>query len=138
MTNFAHELEAAVAEAPDRPAVRMDDIVLNYAALDAAVARAAGLLRARGVGPGDRVGLQMPNVPYFPIIYYGELRLGAVVVPLKPLLKGSGGRAPAGGAPRGCSSAGASSRGCSARPSRWTRPSLARATTPRSSSTPRA
>jgi long-chain acyl-CoA synthetase len=88
MTNFASELDAAVAEAPDRPAVKLDDIVLTYAALDAGVARAAGLLRARGVGPGDRVGLQMPNVPYFPIIYYGALRLGAVVVPMNPLLKG--------------------------------------------------
>jgi long-chain acyl-CoA synthetase len=29
----------------------------------------------------------MPNVPYFPIIYYGALRLGAVIVPMNPLLK---------------------------------------------------
>src|SRR6185295_4481696 len=36
----------------------------------------------------DRVGLQLPNVPYFPVVYYGALRLGAVVVPLNPLLKG--------------------------------------------------
>src|SRR4051794_41233423 len=87
MTNFAHELGAAVAEAPDRPAVKLDDLVLPYAALDAAAARAAGLLRAHGVGAGDRVGLQMPNVPYFPIVFFGALRLGAVVVPLNPLLK---------------------------------------------------
>src|SRR4051794_20928659 len=87
MTNFAHELQAAVAEAPDRPAVRLDDLVLDYATLDAAVARAAGVLRDRGVEAGDRVGLQMPNVPYFPVIYYGALRLGAVVVPMNPLLK---------------------------------------------------
>src|SRR3954471_11835606 len=87
MTNFAHELEAAVAEAPDRPAVKLDDLVLPYAALDAGVARAAGLLRAHGVGAGDRVGLQMPNVPYFPVLFYGALRLGAVVVPMNPLLK---------------------------------------------------
>jgi long-chain acyl-CoA synthetase len=88
MTNFARELDAAVADGPDRPAVKLDDLVLSYAALDAGVARAAGLLRARGVGPGDRVGLQLPNVPYFPITYYGALRLGAVVVPMNPLLKG--------------------------------------------------
>ena len=65
MTNFATVLGEAVAAGPDRPAVKLDDLVLNYAALDAAVARAAGLLRARGVGAGDRIGLQMPNVPYF-------------------------------------------------------------------------
>jgi long-chain acyl-CoA synthetase len=87
MTNFAEELAAAVAERPDAPAVKLDDVVLSYAALDAAAARAAGVLRERGIGPGDRVGLQLPNVPYFPIVYYGALRLGAVVVPMNPLLK---------------------------------------------------
>ena len=87
MTNFAHELAAAVADEPERPALKLDDLVLTYAFLDAGVQRAAGLLRAHGVGPGDRVGLQMPNVPYFPVLYFGVLRLGAVVVPMNPLLK---------------------------------------------------
>src|SRR3954454_11201306 len=87
MTNFAHELSAAVEQAGDRPAVKLDDVVLTYGALDAAVARAAGLLRSKGVGAGDRVGMQLPNVPYFPFVYFGALRLGAVVVPMNPLLK---------------------------------------------------
>jgi long-chain acyl-CoA synthetase len=88
VTNFAEELTAAAAEAGDRPAVKLDDLVLNYSLLDAGVARAAGMLQAKGVGPGDPVGLQMPNVPYFPVVYFGILRLGAVVVPMNPLLKG--------------------------------------------------
>jgi long-chain acyl-CoA synthetase len=88
LTNFAHELAAAVAEAAERPAVKLDDLVLNYQFLDAGAARAAGLLRARGIEPGDRVGMQLPNVPYFPVVYFGALRLGAVVVPMNPLLKG--------------------------------------------------
>src|ERR1700754_3176169 len=87
MTNFAHELAAAVADAPDRAAVQLDDLVLSYAFLDAGVQRAAGLLRAHGIEAGDRVGLQLPNVPYFPVVYYGALRLGAVVVQMNPLLK---------------------------------------------------
>jgi len=87
MTNFAHEVARAAAEAGERPAVRLDDTVLTYALLDAGVSRAAGLLRAQGVGPGDRVGLQLPNVPFFPIVYFGALKLGAVVVPMNPLLK---------------------------------------------------
>ena len=87
MTNFANEVSAAAADAADRPAVKLDDTILNYAFLDAAVARAAGLLRANGIEPGERVGMQLPNVPYFPIVYYGALRLGAVVVPMNPLLK---------------------------------------------------
>ncbi len=88
MTNFAQELVAAAAQAPERGAVRLDELILSYGALDGATAHAAGLLRARGVGTGDRVGIQLPNLPYFPIVYYAALRLGAVVVPMNPLLKG--------------------------------------------------
>jgi long-chain acyl-CoA synthetase len=87
MTNFAQELSEAAAHDAERPAVKLDDVVLNYGLLSAAVARAAGMLRSRGVEPGDRVGMQLPNVPYFPIVYFGALRLGAVVVPMNPLLK---------------------------------------------------
>ncbi len=87
MSNFAEVLTTAAAESPDRPAVKLDDTVLNYAALDGAASLAAGMLRAHGVEAGDRVGIQLPNVPYFPVVYYGALRLGAVVVPLNPLLK---------------------------------------------------
>src|SRR5437660_4657307 len=85
--NFAEAFARAVADHGDRPAVKLDDIQLTYDALDDGVARAAGLLRARGVGAGDRVGIQLPNVPYFPMIYYGALRIGAVMVPMNPLLK---------------------------------------------------
>jgi long-chain acyl-CoA synthetase len=85
--NFAQLFSDAAAEHGDRNAVKLDDLVLNYAVLDAGVARAAGFLRSKGVGEGDRVGLQLPNVPYFPVLYFGALRLGAVVVPMNPLLK---------------------------------------------------
>ena len=87
MSNFATELETAAAEDPERIAIKLDDLEINYAALNGAASTAAGFLRGRGVGAGDRVGLLMPNVPYFPIIYFAALRLGAIVVPLNPLLR---------------------------------------------------
>jgi long-chain acyl-CoA synthetase len=87
MANVASLLSDAVAAGPERPAVKLDDIVIPYGGLDAAAARVAGLLRSKGIGPGDRVGLQLPNVPYFPMAYFGILRLGGVVVPMNPLLK---------------------------------------------------
>jgi long-chain acyl-CoA synthetase len=71
----------------DRPAIRHDDRLLTYADLDDTSARAAAMHKARGVEPGDRVGLMCPNVPEFAIFYYGALRAGAVVVPMNPLLK---------------------------------------------------
>jgi long-chain acyl-CoA synthetase len=70
-----------------RTAVRQGDRVLTYAALDDASARVAALLRARGISPGDRVGVMLPNVLAFPAVYYGVLRAGGVVVPMNPLLK---------------------------------------------------
>jgi long-chain acyl-CoA synthetase len=87
MTNFAEKVPAAAAEDPEHPAVKLDDIVMSYEVLDAATARAAGFLREKGVREGARVGMQLPNVPYFPIVYFGALRLGAIVVPMNPLLK---------------------------------------------------
>ena len=47
----------------------------------------ANLLVAKGIGRGDKVALTCPNLPYFPIIYYGILKAGAVVVPLNVLNK---------------------------------------------------
>ncbi len=87
MTNLALGLAEAKEMYPDRAAVRLDDLVLTYDELDERSARVAGLLAARGVAPGDRVGLMLPNVPQFPVLYYGVLRAGAVVVPMNPLLK---------------------------------------------------
>src|SRR5918994_1293216 len=88
MSSLAHQLTDTAARHGDRLALKLDDVELNYAAFDEGASRVAGLLRERGIGPGDRVGLMLPNVPYFPVIYYGILRAGGVVVPMNVLLKG--------------------------------------------------
>ncbi|MQA76141.1 MAG: long-chain-fatty-acid--CoA ligase [Solirubrobacterales bacterium] len=85
--NLAENLAHTTREHPDNVALKLDDAELTYAALDAAAARVAGLLRSRGVEAGDRVGIMLPNVPYFAACYYGALRLGAIVVPMNVLLK---------------------------------------------------
>jgi long-chain acyl-CoA synthetase len=87
MANLALNLVEAKEMYPDRVAVRLDELALTYRELDERSARVAGLLAARGVAPGDRVGLMLPNIPEFPVLYYGVLRAGAVVVPMNPLLK---------------------------------------------------
>ena len=87
MTSISALLDRAAAEHPDRAALRMDDLVLSYAQLREAAGRMSTLLAGLGVEPGDRVGLMLPNVPAFPVAFYGALAGGAVVVPMNPLLK---------------------------------------------------
>ena len=86
--NLALNLTRTAAEHPDEIAVKLDDAAFNYGLLDNASQRVAAMLKAKGIGSGDSVGIMLPNVPYFPAIYYGILRAGAVVVPMNVLLKG--------------------------------------------------
>ena len=88
VTNLAQNLTDTTRIHAGRVAVRVDDAAMTYRALDEASARVAGLLRERGVRPGDRIGLMLPNVAEVPVVYYGVLRAGGVVVPMNPLLKG--------------------------------------------------
>jgi long-chain acyl-CoA synthetase len=85
--NLADNLAESAREHADRVALKLDDAELTYSQLDGATAHVAGLLAAKGISPGDRVGVMLPNVPYFAVVYYGILRLGAVVVPMNVLLK---------------------------------------------------
>ena len=87
LANLSSVLDQAAAEYGERPAVRMDDLVLSYAELRDAAGRAASLLSSLGIAPGDRVAVMLPNVPAFPIAFYGALGTGAIVVPMNPLLK---------------------------------------------------
>jgi long-chain acyl-CoA synthetase len=85
--NLAQIVTEGAERYSDNVAVRLDDIELTYSALDGATAHIAGLLREHGFEPGDRVGIMLPNVPYFPVCYYGVLRAGGIVVPMNVLLK---------------------------------------------------
>ncbi|MGW4587759.1 long-chain-fatty-acid--CoA ligase [Amycolatopsis thermoflava] len=87
MANLAENLVAIARSMPEHPAIKLDDHVLGYAGLHDAACAVAGDLRSRGVLPGDRVGLVLPNVPAYPILFYGALLIGAIVVPMNPLLK---------------------------------------------------
>jgi long-chain acyl-CoA synthetase len=87
MTNLSSFLEHSAAAHPDHPAIRLDDFTLSYAELREAAGKMNTLLAAAGVQPGDRVGIMLPNVPAFPIAFYGALAAGAVVVPMNPLFK---------------------------------------------------
>ncbi|WP_314173873.1 long-chain-fatty-acid--CoA ligase [Streptomyces winkii] len=86
MLNLAVVLENSAREHPDREALILGDTRMSYAEVDAAASRIAAALAAHGISPGDRVAVSCPNLPYFPCVYFGALKAGAVVVPLNILL----------------------------------------------------
>src|SRR5260370_2636585 len=87
VANIISALDRVAGERPGHPAVRMDDLVLDYSELREAAGQVTSLLSSAGAAPGDRVGIMLPNVPAFPMAFYGALAAGAVVVPMNPLLK---------------------------------------------------
>ncbi|MFM5931785.1 MAG: AMP-binding protein [Novosphingobium sp.] len=74
---------------PDHPALVLADSgeVLTYRALDEGSNRFAKLLRARGLKPGDRIGVMMRNSLTMPIVYWGATRCGVFVTMLSTHLK---------------------------------------------------
>lgn len=72
---------------PERTAIVFNSTKYSYRELDALSNKVANSLIEGGLNKGDCVALSCPNLPYFPIIYYGILKAGGVVAPLNVLLK---------------------------------------------------
>jgi long-chain acyl-CoA synthetase len=85
--NLALNLTATARERGAAPVLLLHGATMTYEQLDERSARMARLLRRRGLEPGDRVGIMLPNLPEFAVAYYGVLRAGGVVVPMNVLLK---------------------------------------------------
>lgn len=82
-------LSNAAREFPNRPALHFFGQRISYRELDRLTNRFAHALRQRGVQPGDRVAVVLPNIPQCVIAFYGALKAGAVVVLGSPLSKES-------------------------------------------------
>ncbi|MCC7383306.1 MAG: amino acid adenylation domain-containing protein [Deltaproteobacteria bacterium] len=77
-------IEQQVRRTPDRLAVTFEDQALTYAALDRAANRFAASLLAKGVQPGDRVGVALErSIDLVPALL-GVLKAGAAYVPIDP------------------------------------------------------
>lgn len=90
--NMAAHTFAPARAAPDRVALEVlsgpGEVTERWthgAMLDA-VRRTAGGLRARGIGPGDRVLLRLGNSSDFPILFFAANAVGAVPVPTSAML----------------------------------------------------
>lgn len=73
--------------APESEAIVWGDVRISYGELDRLSNRVANALTEMGIGHGDNVALNCPNLPFFPIVYYGIMKAGAAVVPICVLFK---------------------------------------------------
>ncbi|MFC7342860.1 long-chain-fatty-acid--CoA ligase [Saccharopolyspora griseoalba] len=84
--NLATMLRESATEQPEAPLLHFGARTFDYREVDALSGRVAAGLRAAGLRPGDKVAVQLPNVPEFVFAYFGILKAGMVMVPLNPLL----------------------------------------------------
>ncbi len=85
--NLASIIEHHARLSPEKEAVICHDVRMTYGELNAFSNRVANALKEMSIGHGDKVALVCPNLPYFPIVYYGIMKAGAAVVPLNVLFK---------------------------------------------------
>ncbi|MCW4001117.1 MAG: long-chain fatty acid--CoA ligase [Candidatus Bathyarchaeota archaeon] len=78
-------LEASAHRFGGKAAVVFAGETLSYSDLDSLCARFANGLCGLGIAKGDRVALNLPNIPQFIIAYFGALKAGAAVTAISPL-----------------------------------------------------
>jgi len=85
--NVATMLRESANAHPDKPFCLIDDLSFSYAQVDEISGRVCSALLATGLSRGDKVAVQLPNLPQFLFTYFGLMKAGLVMVPLNPLLK---------------------------------------------------
>jgi long-chain acyl-CoA synthetase len=85
--NVATMLRESALANPDKPFCLIDDLSFTYAQVDDISGRVASALLATGLRRGDKVAVQLPNLPQFLFTYFGLMKAGLVMVPLNPLLR---------------------------------------------------
>lgn len=85
--SIASILAETAVRFPDRTVLYFMGQATTYGDLWDQTRAYAGALAARGIGPGSRVAMIVPNVPDFARVYYATLALGAVVIPVHLLFR---------------------------------------------------
>ncbi|RSZ59566.1 long-chain fatty acid--CoA ligase [Massilia atriviolacea] len=83
--SLTHLLEEAFRKYADRKAYVCMDKSITYAELDRMSAQMGAWLQSRGLKPGARVGIMLPNVLQYPVAMAAVLRAGYVIVNVNPL-----------------------------------------------------
>ena len=87
MFNLSTIVEDSARKYPNKDAFIYAENHFNFAQINGAANQIANGLKDAGIKQGDRIALSCLNLPYFPILYFGILKAGAIVVPLSVLLK---------------------------------------------------
>src|SRR3989304_2476194 len=80
--NLAQLLYETPPTPPANPAVVFEGTSHSYRAFDRQVERYSAMLRAEGVGKGDRVAIQLPKRMEFLFLHFAILSVGAITLPL--------------------------------------------------------
>src|SRR5579862_7354599 len=84
--SLASILSESARRHPGRTALVFGPERVTYRDLWDQARRYSAVFARRGIGPGDRVAILIPNLPDFPRTYFAIMALGAVVVPVHALL----------------------------------------------------
>ncbi|HVE74314.1 MAG TPA: AMP-binding protein, partial [Mycobacteriales bacterium] len=85
--NLATILRESATAAPDKPLIHINELTFSYGQVDEISGRIATSLLGLGLSRGDKVAVQLPNLPQFLFTYFGILKAGLIMVPLNPLLR---------------------------------------------------
>lgn len=85
--NLATDLRRSAMQYPGKPALIFEGHATTYGELENRTNAIAWQLRSLGIKKSDKVGVLFPNHPEFVSIFFAVLSLGAVVVPINPLLR---------------------------------------------------
>ena len=81
------DFEKSAGLNPETPAIYYFDHVITYREIDRISDQLAAAFEDMGLEKGDRIIIDLQNVPQFPIATYAAWKVGAIVVPLNPMYK---------------------------------------------------
>ncbi len=87
MLNLSVLIEDSARRYPTKNAFTFGEASFTYQQVNMAANQIANGLISKGIKPGDKIALSCLNLPFFPMVYFGILKAGAIVVPLSVLLK---------------------------------------------------
>lgn len=84
--SLVDHFNGVAAKVPDAPAIHFLGVTLTYRELTAKADSFAQALIEAGCGPGDVIGINLPNVPQYLIAQLGTLKAGCAATGVSPLL----------------------------------------------------